>query len=99
MSVCVCVYVYMCVCVYVCMCVYMCTEVGGVRSQWNGDPPTGKSVSVSCRACVRAGEAKLRVNLVLLDRSQSESPYARPAVARGVPVSRSGVHRGSGGRI
>ena len=32
------------------------SEVGGVRSQWNGDPPTGKSVSVSCscRACVRS---------------------------------------------
>ena len=39
-------------------------------------PPTGKSVSVSCRACVRAGEAKLRVNLLLLDRSKTESPGA-----------------------
>ena len=28
----------------------------GVRSHWNGEPPTGKSVSVSCscRACVRS---------------------------------------------
>ena len=56
-----------------------------MRSQWNGDPPTGKSVSVSCRACVRAGEAKLRVNLVLLGRRKTESPWTVrrwPAVSR-----------------
>ena len=36
-------------------------QVGGegVKSKWNGEPPTGKSVSVSVRV-VRAGEAKLR---------------------------------------
>ena len=58
------------------------SEAGGVGSQWNGEAPTGKSVSVSCRACVRAGEAKLRVNLLYLDRNKSESPLPQPARAR-----------------
>ena len=60
------------------------SEVGGSDRSGTETPPPGNRFRFRVvRACVRAGEAKLRVNLLLLDRSKTESP---------LPVRRGPAH-------